>query len=72
MNAHLRRVLAGQTWTKRKKISQANGSVMSEPLIPLPFWRVFPPGLHILLGITKKLWYLTVDDVHNTEAKVMG
>jgi 23S rRNA maturation-related 3'-5' exoribonuclease YhaM len=45
---------------------------MNEPLIPLPFWRVFPPGLHVLLEITKKLWDLTVDDAQTIKAEVVG
>jgi hypothetical protein len=71
-NAHLRRVLAGQTWMKRRKLAQANGPVTNEPLIPLPFWRVFPPGLHLLLEITKKLWDPAVDDVQTIEAEMVG
>jgi hypothetical protein len=71
-NAQLRRVLAGQTWTKRRKFAQAHSSVMKEPLIPLHFWRVFPPGIHQLIRITKKLWDLAVDDVHTIESGVVG
>jgi hypothetical protein len=71
-NAQLRRVLAGQTWTKQGKLAQASGSVMNKPLIPLPFWRVLSQGLHLLLGITNNLWDLAVDEVQTIEEELWG
>jgi hypothetical protein len=52
----LETVLAGSTRKKQKELAKNNGSVVNPPLIPADFCRLLLAILHIILGITKKIW----------------
>jgi len=56
-------------WTimKQKEAAKMNESTIEKPLIPIDFDCILIAVLHIILGVTKKLWDLLICDVQKIE-----
>ena len=68
----LEKVLEGATVKLQKELAKTNHSVIREPLIPADTDRVLLAVLHIILGVTKKIWdilVLAVQKVDDDEDK---
>ena len=63
----LKNVKKHSSVTKQKQEAKENGSTLNEPLIPIKFSCILLAILHIILGVTKKLWDVLVIDVQNVD-----
>jgi hypothetical protein len=67
---HLPEVLKGKTIADQKTKAKTNGSVLRKALVPADFSRVLLAVLHIILGITKKIFdglLLDLQEVDGTD-----
>jgi hypothetical protein len=64
-NLNLKEVQKADSVAKQKEHAKTNNSVIREPLIPADQDQVLLAVLHIILGITKKIWDLLVLEVQS-------
>jgi hypothetical protein len=67
MEVQFAKVKMKTTTKKRKEEAKKNGSVLREPLIPVDVSRVLLSPLHIILGITKKIWDELILEIQNVD-----
>jgi hypothetical protein len=66
-NLNLKEAQKADSVAKQKERAKTNNSVICEPLIPADQDQVLLAVLHIILGITKKIWDLLVLEVQSVD-----
>jgi hypothetical protein len=71
-NQQLAAVLAHTLKKDQKKEAKSQGSQLNRPLIPADFSRLLLASLHIIIGITKKMWDEFVSEVQDGDDRLGG